>query len=171
MTVEKTLVIAFEHGQAFLAPGYGLPLNRTNIPGTYQPLRPGIHWTVTVINQSSFNGNLITRIRNYHGSRERFLRQTVPDVLPPEIIINDMSTSELYAAWDRAKWKPMVTEGTQIQEMSRRPGQVVFFSPPCRQSQGATGLGSDQRPRRAVWATDSCAASDASLLYLQYHQA
>ena len=111
--MDKTIVIAFENGQACLAPGCALPMNRTNIPETYQPFRPGIYWTVTVLKQSSFDGSLITRIRDYRGSREKFIQQTAPDVLPPKIIINNISTSELYAAWDQAKWKQKVPGGTQ----------------------------------------------------------
>ena len=117
--MDKTIVIAFENGQACLAPGCALPMNRTNIPETYQPFRPGIYWTVTVLKQSSFDGSLITRIRDYRGSREKFIQQTAPDVLPPKIIINNISTSELYAAWDQAKWKQKVPGGTQEQGRSR----------------------------------------------------
>lgn len=121
--MDKTIVIAFENGQAYLAPGCALPMDRTNIPETYQPFRPGIYWTVTVLKQSSFDGNLITRIRDYRGSREKFMQQTAPDVLPPKIIINNISTSELYTAWDQAKWKQKVPGGKQEQGRSRPPGQ------------------------------------------------
>lgn len=124
--MEKTLVIAFEHGQAYLAPGCGLSMDRTNIPKIYQPFQPGIYWTVTVLFQSSYDGNLITRIRDYRGSRERFLQQAALEVLPPKIIINDISSRELYAAWDRAKSKPKppVPNLSQGQNRVRSPRQL-----------------------------------------------
>jgi len=126
--METTLVIAFEHGQAYLAPGCSLPMDRTNISKTFQPFRPGIYWTVTVLYQSLFSGDLITRIRDYRGSRERFLQQTAPEALPPQIIINDISSRELYAAWDRVKPEPSVPNRSQGQNKVRSPRQL---NPSC----------------------------------------
>lgn len=152
--METTLVIAFENGQAHLAPGCCLPMNRTNIPETFQPFRSGIYWTVTVLFKSSYDGNLITRIRDYRGSRERFLQQTAPETLPPKIIINDISSRELYAAWDRAKSKSPVPNRTPRQnriEPSRKPNPSYFSRQPEQSRPVLPQVRSIQRSLTIPW--------------------
>ena len=97
--MEKTLVLFFNNGQVYLAPGCGIGMDRTNIPHTYQPFRQGIYWTVSILKTSSINGNLITKVKDYCGSPESFSIQKAPSEIPPGIIINEISTSKLFEAW------------------------------------------------------------------------
>lgn len=152
--MENTLIIAFELGQAYLAPGCGFPMNRTNIPETYQPFRSGIYWTVTVLYRSSYDGNLITQIQDYRGSREKFLQQTAPVELPPKIIINGISCSGLYAAWDRTKSLPPVSvrPPRQNRDNSPRGSNPSYFSRQSEQSRTVLSqVRSTQRSLTIPW--------------------
>lgn len=106
--MDKTLVLFFNNDQVYLAPGCGIGMDRTNIPHTYQPFRQGIYWTVSILKTSSINGKLITRVKDYCGSPESFSIQKAPSEIPPGIIINDISTSKLFEAWDKTKNLPSI---------------------------------------------------------------
>lgn len=101
----QTRVVAFKDGHIHLAPDVSLPMSATNISPAYQPFKPDIFWTVNIICYDQISRKLITRISSYNGSSNQFCQQKSLPYDVDVIIINNITSTGLMAAWNQAAWK------------------------------------------------------------------
>lgn len=98
-------IVAFKDGHIHLAPDVSIPMTASNISPAYQPFKPGIFWTVNIIRYDQVSRKLITRISSYQGPSEQFCQQKPLPYDVDAIIINNITSTGLMAAWNQAEWK------------------------------------------------------------------